>query len=170
MKIASSKRLRYERFQSNDANALVRLLADPEITRNITANGSTSERCLASARRRIGWHNRYWKSRGYGVWALRARDPNFAPQNVLIGWCGFVPPEGDENEPEILYGLARDFRKMGLAFEAAIHTIAWLYENTECSGVAAVIFRIEPYSPADLYNSSNMKKINTVARSVRPKK
>ena len=39
--IAPSERIRFERFPENDAQALTGLLADPDIARNVMANGST---------------------------------------------------------------------------------------------------------------------------------
>ena len=112
-------RLRFDRFGDGDAGDLAAILTDPEVTRNITANGSTDERCAATARNRIAWHNSTWDEKGYGVWALRARDDTIAPPGKAIGWCGFVPPDIDAEEPEILYGLVRDVWGMGLGQEAA---------------------------------------------------
>jgi len=63
--IGPSGRLRFDRFGDDDAAALARLLADPGLTRNITTNGSSAERCLASARKRIGWYNGNWDTLGY---------------------------------------------------------------------------------------------------------
>ena len=137
--IVPSERLRYERFQAGDLDALAALLADPLVTRNITANGATPERCRASAQKRIEWYNRYWKTHGYGVWALRPRQAEPEPANDLVGWCGFVPPDTDEEEPEILYVLARRFHGLGLGTEAARHAVGWLFTETEFKGASAVI-------------------------------
>ena len=49
-----------ECFDDADVEALAQLLADTSLTRNITANGSSPERCLAAARQRIDWHNSTW--------------------------------------------------------------------------------------------------------------
>lgn len=144
-----SERIRFEVFEDGDAPALAALLADTSITRNITTNGSTPERCLASARRRIAWHNSYAEQQGYRVWALRARSPGLAPPDRLLGWCGFVPPDDDSPDPEILYAVDRDFRGIGIAGEAAAQAIAWLFGNTVHQGVSAVIFaRLNPASVA----------------------
>ena len=144
-----SERLLFERFEQSDSEALAALLADSSITRNITTNGSSAERCLASAHRRIEWHNGYWAETGYGVWALRAKSPDLAPAGRLLGWCGFVPPDDDDPDPEILYAIDRDFRGRGLASEAARESIDWLFRHTEYGGVTAVIFsRLNPGSVA----------------------
>ena len=140
--IIATERLRLQPFAEADAPTLAAILAEPEVTKNITANGSTPERCLASARHRIGWHNRSWDERGYGVWAVKA------PDGALLGWCGFAAPDiGDD--PEILYGLAPRYWRRGLGMEAARAAIDWLFDATEAGGVSAVIFgRLNPGSVA----------------------
>ena len=144
-----SQRLLFEPFAESDAEGLAALLADSSITRNITTNGSTPERCLESARRRIAWHNSYVGSTGYRVWALRARSTELAPAGRLLGWCGFVPPDDDDPDPEILYAIDQRYRGIGLASEAAARAISWLFEHTDYRGVTAVIFsRLNPGSVA----------------------
>ncbi len=135
-------RLRLAPFVDADAPELAAILAEPEVTKNITANGSTPERCLASARHRIGWHNRSWGERGYGVWAVKERG------GALLGWCGFAAPDiGDD--PEILYGLAPHYWRRGLGMEAARAALGWLFRETQAGGVSAVIFgRLNPGSVA----------------------
>ena len=66
--------MRCKRFEASDAPDLARILGDPEVTRNITANGATAPKCAAYAQKRIIWHNAAWNKKGYGVWALRACD------------------------------------------------------------------------------------------------
>jgi GNAT superfamily N-acetyltransferase len=115
-----SVRLKFEAFADSDVEALASLLADSSITRNITANGSSPERCLAFAHR-------------------------------LPGWCGFIPPDGDETDPEIIYAIDREFRGRGIAAEAASTVIDWLFRETRHGGVTAVIFsRFNPGSVAVL--------------------
>lgn len=139
MTIAPSERLKFERFGESDDQALAEILADSSITRNITSNGSTPERCLASARKRISWHNSSWLRYRYGVWSLRARETDLAPAHRLLGWCGFVPPDDKDPDPEILYALDADYRGKGLATEAARHAISWLFDTTHYQGVSAII-------------------------------
>jgi len=140
--IIDTDRLRLQSFADDDAPALAAILAEPDVTKNITANGSTLERCLASARHRIGWHNRSWGERGYGVWAVKGEA------GELYGWCGFAAPDiGDD--PEILYGLAPQYWRRGLGMEAARAALDWLYRDTDAGGVSAVVFgRLNPGSVA----------------------
>ena len=147
MNILPSARLTYACFEDADVPALAGLLADPGITRNITANGSTPELCREFAARRIAWHNGSWDSHGYGVWALRPRSADLAPTGRLLGWCGFATPDDEGADPEILYAIDADYRGLGLASEAARHAIGYLFETTGYAGVTAIIStRLNPGS------------------------
>jgi RimJ/RimL family protein N-acetyltransferase len=161
MTITPSERLNFERFTEADAGELARLLADPSLTRNITTNGSSPERCLISASKRIAWHNSSWDNAGFGVWALRARDSSLAAAERLLGWCGFVPPDDDDPDPEILYGIDAEFRGLGLASEAARRVINWLFASSDHQGVTAVI--------STRLNPGSVKVINKLGFSYRGK-
>lgn len=154
--LIDTDRLRLQPFADADARALAAILAEPDVTKNITANGSTAERCLASARHRIGWHNRSWGERGYGVWAVKGRG------GELLGWCGFAAPDiGDD--PEILYGLTPQHWRRGLGMEAARAAIDWLFAETAADGVSAVIFgRLNPGSVA-MIGKLGLRKHGTMA-------
>ncbi len=137
--VLTTPRLTLDAFSDADVPALAAILAEPEVTKSITADGSTPERCLASARARIAWHNGAWGKHGYGVWAVRARAIEGVTPGTLIGWCGFAEPDlGDD--PEILYGLAPAVWRQGLASEAAAAAVDWLFAATDHGGVSAVIF------------------------------
>ncbi len=144
----TTKRLRMHVFSEKDAYALAEILAEPEVTRNITADCSNPEKCLSSARRRIGWHNASWETHGYGTWAVTSGDSSIAPPGTLLGWCGFTEPDIGV-DPEILYGLAPACWGRGVATEAARAAIMWLFGNTQCGGVSAVLFgQVNPASAA----------------------
>lgn len=146
--VIATERLALNAFSEADVDALAEILAEPEVTKNITANGSTPERCRASAAHRIGWHNASWDERGYGVWAVRAGVGAGAPEGALLGWCGFTAPDIGE-DPEVLYGLAPHCWGRGLAQEAVRAAINWLFAETTAGGVSAVIFgRLNPVSAA----------------------
>ena len=146
--IITTERLRLDAFCDADIDALAAILADPEVTKNITADGSTPERCRASAAHRIGWHNASWSERGYGVWAVRECAGEATQDGRVIGWCGFAAPDVGE-DPEILYGLSPLHWRRGLAQEMVRAAFNWLFLNTQYSGISAVIFaRINPVSVA----------------------
>jgi RimJ/RimL family protein N-acetyltransferase len=137
--VIATERLTLRAFGEADIAALAGILAEPEVTKNITANGSTPERCRASAAHRIGWHNAGWDERGHGVWAVQAGSGAAAPAGTLLGWCGFAAPDiGDD--PEILYGLMPHCWGRGLAQEAARVAIDWLFAETRHDGVSALVF------------------------------
>jgi RimJ/RimL family protein N-acetyltransferase len=160
--IVTTPRLRLEPFAEADIPGLAAILAEPEVTKNITANGSTPERCRASAAARIARHNTGWAARGYGVWAVRAGEGAGVPVGELVGWCGFAPPDiGDD--PEILYGYDPRCWGRGLAKEAALAAIDWLFDATGEGGVSAVIFtRLAPASVA-LVGKLGMTKRGTMS-------
>ena len=112
----ASKNSDSEGSVDEDRADLAALLGDPELTRNITANGSTPERCRQTAGQRIAWHNSSWQTLGFGVWALRLSGPALAlpgaiaRPNRIVGWCGFAEADVPGEDPEILYGLSRDCR------------------------------------------------------------
>lgn len=146
--VIATDRLQLNAFSQDDIDALAAILAEPEVTKNITANGSTPERCRASAAHRIKWHNASWGERGYGVWAVRSHPGDAAQAVAPIGWCGFAAPDIGE-DPEILYGLAPQCWGRGLAQEMVWAAIDWLFANTSHAGVSAVVFgRINPVSTA----------------------
>ncbi|MCP4319415.1 MAG: GNAT family N-acetyltransferase [Hyphomicrobiales bacterium] len=133
-------RMRLTAFTELDVADLANILSEPEVTKNITANGSTPALCRKSAEHRIGWHNMLWAEKGYGVWAVRSKSTTGGtPAKSLLGWCGFAKPDIGE-DPEILYGLAPAAWGIGLATEAAGAAIEWLFGKTGQSGVSAVIF------------------------------
>ena len=160
--VIATENLTLRAFGEADIAALAEILAEPEVTKNITANGSTPERCRASAAHRIGWHNAAWDERGHGVWAVQAGSGAAAPAGTLLGWCGFAAPDiGDD--PEILYGLAPHCWGRGLAQEAARAAIDWLFAETRHDGVSALVFsRINKASVA-VMAKLGMAKRGTIA-------
>ena len=163
--IITTERLRLDAFGDADIGALAAILAEPDVTKTITANASTPEKCRASARHRIGWHNASWGERGYGVWAVRARSDGVMSAGGLLGWCGFAAPDIGE-DPEILYGLAPQCWGSGLAQEMVRAAIGWLFAETPHQGVSAVIFgRLNPVSAA-IAGKLGMTKRGTMAMNV----
>lgn len=88
--VLTTARLRLEALTEADVPALAAILADPDVTKNITADGSTPERCRESAAARIARHNRAWAERGYGVLAVKTAGVEAIPDGTFIGWCGFA--------------------------------------------------------------------------------
>lgn len=154
--VLATARLRLDAFGDADIADLAAILAEPEVTRNITADASTPERCRASAAARIAWHNASWASHGYGVWAVRETDGG-----TLLGWCGFGEPDIG-TDPEILYGLAPAFWRRGLATEAASAALDWLFRETEAAGASAVIFGRLNTASAGVLGKLGMRRIGSM--------
>jgi RimJ/RimL family protein N-acetyltransferase len=155
--VLQTSRLRLEIFSDADIPALAAILAEPDVAKNIVANGSSPERCRAAAAYRIRWHNSAWDKHGYGVWAVKSGA------GALLGWCGFAEPDVEGHDPEILYGLAPDQWGQGLAQEAARAAIDWLFAETREAGVSAIIFgKLNPVSVA-LTAKFGMTKRGTMA-------
>lgn len=172
-----TQRLRLDAFREMDIPALARILAEPAVAKGITVHTATPARARKAAATRLFWHNKSWalqgeSNGGYGVWAVRHKDAR-APQDALIGWCGFAEPEIGR-DPELLYGLAPQYWGQGLAREAAEAAIDWLLAQQEPArngagqkrpsrprhaGISAVIFgRINPASAALLRKLGFEKK------------
>jgi len=132
-------RIAFSRLGGADVQELANLLADPEVTRSIMAKATTPEQCLKCARQRIDWHNSFWDTLGYGVWALRRKTEGGDADGPIIGWCGLTATSHGPT-PEILYGFARDHWGGGFATEAAKANIDWAFANDICDGIDAVIF------------------------------
>ncbi len=161
--ILETPRLRLDAFREMDIPALARILAEPAVARGITVHTATPARARKAAATRLFWHNKSWGPHGYGVWAIRHKDAR-APQDALIGWCGFTEPDIGQ-DPELLYGLAGPYWGQGLAKEAAEAAIAWLLaqqgtnKSPRYAGISAVIFgRINPASAALLRKLDFEKK------------
>jgi RimJ/RimL family protein N-acetyltransferase len=160
--VITTKHLMLRAFGEADIAALAAILAEPEVTKNITANASTPERCRASAAHRIGWHNAAWDERGHGVWAVEAGSGAAAPAGTLLGWCGFAAPDIG-NDPEILYGLAPHCWGRGLGQEAARAAIDWLFAETRHAGVSALVFNRINAPSVGVMVKLGMAKLGTIA-------
>ncbi|MFD2263303.1 GNAT family N-acetyltransferase [Lacibacterium aquatile] len=127
-------RLRLDRFSEADVPALAAILGDPDVTKNLTADGAGPDRCVESAIARMDGYNKAWDERGYGVWAVRLIE-----SETLLGWCGFAPPDIGE-DPELQYGYSSRFWGRGYGYEAATMALDWYFDNLAYAGVSAVIF------------------------------
>lgn len=148
--VVATPRTRLQVMTAADVPALAAILADPDVSKNITADASSPERCSLAAAARIARYAGNWNQHGYGVWGVRAETDAVAPRGSLLGWCGFAAPDhGDD--PEMLYGLSPACWGHGLATEAGRAATDWLFASHPAAGVAAVVFgRINPASAAVL--------------------
>ncbi len=134
-----TSRLHLRRWTGDDSDAMERILSDPYVAICIMSDSSTPEKCRAAAERRIDWFNSYWDA-GYGVRAVVIKDPALGPPGEVIGWCGVAGYDGSQGEPEILYGIRRDFWGKGVATEAGRAAIDDFFRSTDEQSLCAIIF------------------------------
>ena len=110
--ILETQRLILREFVAEDADALARVLSDPEAMRYypVAFDRKAVEEWIARNQRRYAMD-------GHGLWAM-----DLKASGEMIGDCGITLQEVDgEFLPEIGYHLRRDMWGRGLASEAA-HT------------------------------------------------
>lgn len=113
-----TERLLMRGWRNDDFDAFAGFCADEETARYV---GGAVDR--EEAWRRMAAMIGHWSLRGYGFWALQdLQGGGFA------GYCGLWFPEGWP-EPEIGWGLLRDFHGRGLALEAAERSRAYAYDT-----------------------------------------
>ena len=111
MTIAETNRLLLREFEPEDADALARVMSDPETMRYYPApfDRAGVEGWIARNRRRYAVD-------GHGLWAMILKS-----SGELIGDCGLTKQNVDGSEEiEIGYHVRRDHWGQGYATEAAI--------------------------------------------------
>jgi len=102
-------RLLLRHFEAKDWDTMADYYADPEITRYTSGRTLTKEESWRSTACMIG----HWQLHGYGPYALEHKETQ-----AVIGVSGFWYP-GGWPEPEIKWGLLREYWGQGYAREAA---------------------------------------------------
>ena len=105
-------------WQESDFDRYAEMRADEETSRYISGLMTRDD----------AWRNMativgHWVLRGFGFWAIEDRKTS-----LFIGWAGLWNPEGWP-EPEVGYGLHKDFRGKGLMTEAASRARTYAYET-----------------------------------------
>lgn len=155
--ILTSARLRLDRFSEADVPDVSAILGDPNVTKNLTADGAGPDRCRQSAILRMAGYNKSWDEHGYGVWAVRLTETG-----ALLGWCGFAPPDIGA-DPELQYGYASGFWGRGYGYEAASLALDWYFAELPYGGVAAAIF-----GQLNLGSAALLKKLGFKIRGSMP--
>jgi RimJ/RimL family protein N-acetyltransferase len=118
--ILETQRLRLRPFEARDWDAYAAMCADPEVMRHL-GTGATLSR--DDTWRAIAGMLGHWQLRGYGMWAIEAKE---APG--LIGRAGFIDPPGWPGF-ELGWVLAREHWGRGYATEAARAALACAFET-----------------------------------------
>jgi len=110
-KVLKTSRLILREFVPGDADALARVISDPETMRFYPSPFDRAE-----VEEWIARNIRRYRANGYGLWAV-----DLKATGEMIGDCGITLQEVDgEHLPEIGYHLRRDLWGQGLATEAAL--------------------------------------------------
>lgn len=111
MQILETSRILLREFSPGDADALARVLSDPETMRFYPAHFDRS-----GVEEWITRNCRRYAEFGHGLWAMVLKS-----SGEMIGDCGLTIQVVDgEKEIEIGYHVRRDFWGQGLATEAAV--------------------------------------------------
>jgi len=108
--VLETSRLILREFVPEDADALARVICDPETMRYYPAPYDRD-----GVEDWIAWNLRRYQQDGHGLWAIDLRTTG-----EMIGDCGITLQEVDHQPlPEIGYHLRRDLWGQGFATEAA---------------------------------------------------
>lgn len=106
--VIETQRLRLRELREDDAEAYVRMCADPEVMRYVSGDPLSADDAWRQLAMLVG----HWTLRGFGMWAVETREGEF------VGRVGLHFPLGWP-EREIGWALARPCWGHGYAFEAA---------------------------------------------------
>lgn len=136
--VLETARLRLRSFRDEDLDDYAALCADPEVMRYL-GTGQTLGR--AEAWRQMAFILGHWRLRGFGLWAVEARD-----SGELLGRIGHLHPEGWPGF-EVAWTLARPHWGKGYATEGARAAVAYAFAAL---GRDRVISLIHPENRASI--------------------
>ncbi len=116
---------------SADAAPFLEIHEDPEVKQFVTLGAPPGG--LSGAWRNIAMMLGHWTLRGYGPWTLVERS-----SGLVLGRAGFWNPEGWPGL-EIGWVVRRSHWGRGLATEAAIACLDWLWTQTPVDHVISII-------------------------------
>ena len=126
--VLATPRLRMRPFAPDDAVALHALWTHPEMRRFLWDDVMVSPRTVDDV---IAASERTFESDGWGFWVLLPADGDAA-----AGFCGFRP-EPDTAEVELIYGLEPGLWGRGLATEAAVAALEFVFDELGLPEVVA---------------------------------
>ncbi len=129
-------RLVLRRWRAEDREPFAAINADPEVMRFI-GTGAVLGRGLSDDL--IVRFEREWEERGFGLWALSARDD---VEERLLGFCGLTVPMFLPSvlpAVEVGWRLAREAWGRGYATEAARAAVAFGFEEHAIEEILAIV-------------------------------
>jgi len=131
VQICETDRLILRRLSLDDVPALTDILSDPEVMKH-SVNGVYDE---AATRKFVEWCLSCYESHGVGPWALIDKKAT-----ELIGFCSAGPEMvADVEEINLGYRLARRYWNKGLASEAVIAVLNYVFGEKLFSSVVVII-------------------------------
>jgi [ribosomal protein S5]-alanine N-acetyltransferase len=128
--ILTTPRLQLREFVAEDANALARVICDPQTMQFYPTRFQRSD-----ADQWIERNLRRYESDGHGLWAMVLKETG-----EVIGDCGVTLQEVDEERlPEIGYHLRRDQWGHGFATEAAQACRDWAFTHLRTGFLISLI-------------------------------
>lgn len=128
--ILETARLTLREFVPEDAEALARVISDPETMRYYPAPFTRSQ-----VEAWIQRNRQRYKDDGVGLWAMALKS-----NGEMIGDCGIIRQQVEEESLyEVGYHLRRDLWGQGLATEAAIACREWAFANLKVERVISLI-------------------------------
>jgi RimJ/RimL family protein N-acetyltransferase len=132
----NTDRLVLRRWRVEDREPFAAINADPEVMRFI---GTGVILGPALSDELITRFEREWDTRGFGLWALSARDD---PDERLLGFCGLTVPMFLPSvlpAVEVGWRLAREAWGLGYATEAARATVAFGFEEHAMEEILSIV-------------------------------
>lgn len=134
-------RLLLRRWSSEDAVALAKIVADPDVTRYIGDGHAFSKEDTFSWMAR---HRRHWDERGFGLWAAELKE-----NGALAGWAGLATPAWlPEVMPatEVGWLLDKPHWGRGLATEGGRASLEHAFETLRLDEVVSICYADNPVS------------------------
>lgn len=129
--IVRASRLYIRPFQNSDEDSLLSVVGDPEVMRLVDdGKPRTRDQVRAWIRRAQDRYN----SDNWSTYAVIE-----AASNSLIGYAGFVSSHFDNDQVEVIYGLARDRWKQGYGGEIARCLCEWFFGLSKSSALYATV-------------------------------
>jgi len=79
-----------------------------------------------------------WNKLGFGVWAICLRDSKLGKLGDFNGYCGFITGQIQGAGPELVYAVGRSMWGKGVATEAVIASLDWIFTKPDIPRVYAV--------------------------------
>ncbi len=127
MPTVETERLLLKTFTPAHLDDLYRLLSDPDVVKYV-GNGKPCSR--AETETALASFGKHWKRHGFGRWAIIGKDTQ-----KLIGYGGLRMLF---ETPEIVYHLAKEYWRRGLATEMARAVLRYGFEEHDFERIVAI--------------------------------